>query len=920
MSATAVATTCPYCGVGCGVLAERRPDGGWRVRGDPDHPANAGRLCSKGAALAETLDLEDRLLHPELRGRRVSWNVALDHVAAEFKRIIQAHGPQAVAFYVSGQLLTEDYYVANKLMKGYLGAANIDTNSRLCMSSSVAGHQRAFGADAVPCSYADLELADLLVLVGSNAAWCHPVLWQRMLESRRARPEVKIVVIDPRRTATAAEADLFLPLRSGTDTMLFNGLLHHLNRESALNWSFLEHRTEGYAAAFAAARDSAPSIPAVAAACGLDAEDVARFYRMFTRTERVVTCYSQGVNQSSSGTDKVNSIINCHLATGRIGRPGMGPFSLTGQPNAMGGREVGGLANQLAAHMHLDNPDHRDCVQRFWKSPVIAQTAGLKAVDMFRAVGRGEIKAVWIMATNPVVSLPDADAVRAALAGCELVVVSDCVRHTDTTALAHVLLPAQAWGEKEGTVTNSERRISRQRAFLAPPGETRPDWWIVSEVARRMGFGDAFRYQSAADIFREHAALSAYENHNRRDFDLGGLAGIDDDSYDALRPVQWPLPAAMRERLPLPLRERAGGRGKPSPADSPPSPRKGVGVESRGTARMFADGRFFHPGGRARLVPIQPRPPACAPDEEYPLALNTGRVRDHWHTMTRTGKSARLSAHAPEPCIDIHPADAERSGLVRDQLACIESRWGSAVGRVRISDAQRPGEVFMPMHWNDQYAARARVDAVVNPAVDPHSGQPELKHTPVRIAPLRPAWEAVLFGVADPPAESAHWVRVRGNGGGRVHAAGLQWPRAGPPVAAGWLPPPAPGEELIEYADVAAGRYRAALLRGGRLRACVFAMRGGDLRPHIEWLDGLMGHQQPLSVADRMALLSGQPPRNGVDAGPLVCACFGVGRNTILKAARDGCRSVDDIGRALNAGSNCGSCRAEIRELLNAAS
>ncbi|HTT07842.1 MAG TPA: molybdopterin-dependent oxidoreductase [Gammaproteobacteria bacterium] len=885
MTATAVATTCPYCGVGCGILASRQADGAVAVRGDPGHPANFGRLCSKGTALGETLDLEDRLLHPELHGQRVSWDEALDLVAGEFIRIIRAHGRQSVAFYVSGQLLTEDYYVANKLMKGYIGTANIDTNSRLCMSSSVAGHQRAFGADTVPCSYADLELADLLVLVGSNAAWCHPVLWQRIMEERSLRPEMKIVVIDPRRTATAVEADLFLPIQSGTDTMLFNGLLHHLNRESALDWNFLEHHTEGYSAAFTAASNSAPSIPAVAAACGLDAEDVAAFYRMFTRTPRVVTCYSQGVNQSSCGTDKVNSIINCHLATGRIGKPGMGPFSLTGQPNAMGGREVGGLANQLAAHMHINNPDHRERVQRFWNSPVIADQPGLKAVEMFHAIGRGEIKAVWIMATNPVVSLPDADAVRAALSGCELVVVSDCVRHTDTTALAHVLLPALAWGEKDGTVTNSERRISRQRTFLPTPGEAKPDWWIVSEVARRMGFGDAFGYQSAADVFREHAALSACENHGRRDLDLGGLAGIDDGAYDALRPVQWPVPSAD--------------------------------LSSSGTARMFTDGRFFHVGGKARLVPIKPQPPAHVPDRDYPLVFNTGRVRDHWHTMTRTGKSARLSAHTPEPYIDVHPVDAQSHGLTHNQLARIESRWGSAVGRVHISATQRPGELFMPMHWNDQYAALARVDAVVNPAVDPHSGQPELKHTPVRIQPLQPAWEAVLFGVTEPPAGSTRWVGVRGRNGLHLHAAGLSWPAQGPASAAAWLPPPAPGEELIEYVDVAAGRYRAALLRDGRLRACVFAGSGGEARPSLEWLDGLTDGDEPLSASDRMALLSGRPPRNGRDTGQIVCSCFGVGRNNIIKAARDGCRSVDDIARVLYAGTNCGSCRAEIRELID---
>jgi len=502
MTAGEVRTTCPYCGVGCGVLASAGADYTVSVRGDPQHPANYGRLCSKGAALGETVDLDGRLLHPEIHGQRVSWETALDHVAAGFCRIIAEHGPDAVAFYVSGQLLTEDYYVANKLMKGFIGSANIDTNSRLCMSSSVAGHKRAFGSDTVPGCYEDLEQAELLVLVGSNTAWCHPVLFQRIRAAKEQHPERKIIVIDPRRTATCDITDLHLPVKSGSDAVLFNGLLTYLFQNGRVDFNYLEAATEGYGQALQAARDSAPSIPVVAAACGLPEEDIARFYQLFARTERVVTVYSQGVNQSSSGTDKVNAIINCHLATGRIGRPGMGPFSVTGQPNAMGGREVGGLANQLAAHMDFDDPQQVDSVRRFWRAPNMATQPGLKAVDMFRAVDEGLIKAIWIMATNPVVSLPDADRVREALRKCELVVVSDCVATTDTTACAQVLLPAAAWGEKDGTVTNSERRISRQRTFLPPPGEAKPDWWMVCEVAKRLEYGEAFSFQSPAQIFR----------------------------------------------------------------------------------------------------------------------------------------------------------------------------------------------------------------------------------------------------------------------------------------------------------------------------------------------------------------------------------------------------------------------------------
>src|SRR6201985_2574793 len=541
----ATSTTCPYCGVGCGVLATPDGDGAAAISGDPSHPANLGRVCTMGLTLGEKVALENRLLHPMIRCsngamERIAWSDALDHVAHRFAHIIARDGPGAVAFYLSGQLLTEDYYVANKLMKGFIGSANVDTNSRLCMSSSVAGHRRAFGADTVPGCYEDLDEADLLVLVGSNAAWCHPVLFQRMLANKQKRG-ARMVVIDPRRTDTAGDADLFLGVKPGTDTALFSGLLVHLADNGILDRDYVENYTSGFDDALARARSLAGSVGATALATGLAEADVAAFFRMFGATPRVVTLYSQGVNQSAQGTDKVNAILNCHLATGRIGKPGASPFSLTGQPNAMGGREVGGLANQLAAHMGFTPPDI-DRVRRFWKAPRIATHEGLKAVQMFDAIGRGEIKALWVIGTNPVVSLPNADAAREALKKLELFVISENVRSNDTVnAGAHVLFPAQAWGEKSGTVTNSERRISRQRAFLTSPGETRPDWWILSEVGTRLGYGAGFEYKSAADIFREHAALSAFENNGSRDFDIGALSGMSDEAFDAMGPMQWPL-------------------------------------------------------------------------------------------------------------------------------------------------------------------------------------------------------------------------------------------------------------------------------------------------------------------------------------------------------------------------------------------
>ncbi|EPX87732.1 putative anaerobic dehydrogenase [Rubellimicrobium thermophilum DSM 16684] len=524
-----IRTTCPYCGVGCGLLAMPDGAGGARIAGDPDHPANRGRLCSKGTALGQTLGLEGRLLSPLIGGRPAGWDAALDLVAERFAAALDRHGPDSVAFYLSGQMLTEDYYVANKLIKGYMGSANVDTNSRLCMASTVAGHRRAFGTDTVPGTYEDLELADLVVLAGSNLAWCHPVLYQRLAAARAARG-TKVVVIDPRRTATCEIADLHLPLAPGSDAALFNALLVALADRGAVDRAFVAAHVTGFDAALAAARASDPG------ATGLPAAALATFLDWFCTTGRVVTVFSQGINQSASGTDKVNAILNCHLASGRIGRPGMGPFSVTGQPNAMGGREVGGMANTLACHLEIENPVHRAAVQAFWGSPRMPQAPGLKAVEMFRAAAEGRIRALWIIHTNPAVSMPEADAVAAAIRACDFVVVND-VTETDTTRLADVVLPATAWGEKSGTVTNSDRTISRQRAFLPAPAGVRDDWRILADVAARMGWGAAFGWASPAEVFAEHAALSGIAGRMGLDFDISGLAGCD---YDRLPPPAGP--------------------------------------------------------------------------------------------------------------------------------------------------------------------------------------------------------------------------------------------------------------------------------------------------------------------------------------------------------------------------------------------
>lgn len=877
-----IRTTCPYCGVGCGLKISTE-NGQVRVAGDERHPANRGRLCSKGAALGETLSLDDRLLYPEIAGRRVGWGEALAAVADGFRRALAEHGPEAVAFYVSGQLLTEDYYVANKLMKGGFGSANIDTNSRLCMASSVAGHKRAFGSDTVPGCYEDLEEADLVVLVGSNLAWCHPVLYQRILAARARRGgKPQLVVIDPRRTATCEVAEAHLSLKPGSDTALFDGLLVHLYQQDRLDAEFLEQHVAGFWPAYRAAKDITPNVPAVAARTGLPESDIAEFYGLWGRTRKVVTVYSQGVNQSSYGTDKVNAIINCHLATGRIGRPGMGPFSVTGQPNAMGGREVGGLATQLAAHQDF-TPESIERVQRFWRSPAIARRPGLKAVELFQAVADGKIKALWIMGTNPVVSLPDADSARAALQRCPLVVVSDAVADTDTVRLAHIKLPALTWGEKNGTATNSERRISRQRAFLPPPGEAKADWWILTQVARRLGFGALFPYESPAAIFREHAALSGFENADgdRRAFDISALAEASDAEYDALQPRQWPL-----------------ARGAVADA-----------------ARLFGSGGFVTADGRARCVPVGERAPAHAVDDSFPLALNSGRIRDQWHTMTRTGKTARLTGHLPEPYVEIHPQDALACGVSENALARVHSRWGELIARVRTQPEQRRGSVFAPMHWGSPLAPRGRVNAAINPAVDPVSGQPESKHTPVRVQAYRPRWHGFLLTrQAMTPPEVDYRVSVREATCWRYELAGETAVPSWPDWVRGLLGDD-PTWEWLEYADPGTGRYRGAMLVEGQLQACLFVAPGHELPPR-GWLAGLFGKVE-LDAAERASLLAGRPGQGQRDQGRIVCACFGVGLNTLTAAIRErNLTTAEAIGAALQAGTHCGSCLPELRRLI----
>ncbi len=853
-----IRTTCAYCGVGCGIRATVIGERQVEIGGDPDHPANRGKLCSKGTHLGETVGLEGRLLAPMIGNKRASWDKALDLVAKRFRDTIARHGPGSVAFYVSGQLLTEDYYVANKLMKGFIGTANIDTNSRLCMASAVAGHMRAFGEDIVPATYDDLDAADLIVLVGSNTAWCHPIVYQRI----RARCDAgaKLVVIDPRRTETAEEADSHLAIRPGSDVALMNGLLHYCREAGTVD--------EDYLAAHVAVPPDfwdqlgeGSDLWSVARTCEVPAADLRRFYELFAAYPRTVTMFSQGVNQSTAGTDQVNAILNLHLATGRIGKPGAAPFSITGQPNAMGGREVGGLASTLAAHMDFA-PENRERVQRFWAAPTIAEKPGLKAVDMFRSIGEGRIKALWVMATNPAVSMPDANRVRAALAGCPFVVVSDVIENTDTGAFAHVRLPAAAWGEKDGTVTNSDRTISRQRALFPLPGEAMPDWWIIKEVARRMGWKTPFAYDRPADIWREHCRLSTYDNDGSRLFALPGAAQGGNAAYDAMVPFRW------------------------------------------GGEHPFADGRFSTGDGRARLVPVVQKD-LPEPLAKWPLTLNTGRYRDQWHTMTRTGLAPKLARHREEPLVEVHPDDGAALGLTDGGLARVDTPQGDSIFRVAFHPGQRRSEMFVPIHWTDRTSSGGRTGLLSRPLVDPVSGQPGFKRTPAAIVGVTPKWRGFLLlshELADTPR--CLWAT-------RVAVpSGVLWELAGDSDRHA-IEALLPKGERIEAQDAARGTRRVAVIGGGRLTAALFVTETGELPPR-DWLIAQLSAPQVAPT-----LLAGRAPGVQADRGPIICVCFDIGLKTVAAAIRDQrLTDVGAIGAAIGAGTNCGSCRPALAKLI----
>ena len=861
-----IRSTCPYCGVGCGVTVNQdKHTSEIKIIGDKEHPANLGRLCVKGAALGETLHPMGRLLAPEIQGKRSSWEQALDYISAHLQAIINRYGRESIAFYASGQLLTEDYYVVNKFAKGFVGTPHMDTNSRLCMSSSVAGHVRAFGEDGVANCYEDLELADCVILIGSNLAWCHPVLYQRLSAAKQQRPDMKVIVIDPRRTASCDIADMHLQVRADSDVYLFNGLLQYLVESNRVDYNYISANTEGFDDTLIQLSTQQLSIADVALHCGISEIEVREFYQFFANTEKTLSLFSQGVNQSVSGTDKVNSIINCHLATGRIAKEGAGAFSITGQPNAMGGREVGGLANQLAAHRAY-TPEDVEEVASFWQAPNMVKQAGFKAVDMFAAMQTGKIKAVWILGTNPVVSLPDSEQIKHALQQCELVVVADCMQETDTSAYAHVKLPALPWGEKDGTVTNSERRISRQRAFLPATGEAKSDWWMISEVAKRLGFTTSFNYQCAADIFREHAQLSLYENQGKRRFDLTEFSELNAKDYDVLPPTQW------------------GGK------------------------RLFDKGRFSTTSGKAQFISTAlPTLPAESLRATYPFILNTGRIRDQWHTMTRTGYVARLSRHIEEPFITLNPDDASSQHIHEGQLVRVQSKQGEVIVKAVYDRSQTRGTVFIPMHWNAQFSHQAGVNSLVAPIVDPYSGQPALKYTAVNIEAVAPVWQGILL-TRDPIdcQDLLYWTKTK-------TAYGWRYVIAGDKAVDNWSHW-AQFAEAISYKDPSLHDYRGALFAEEQLQQCLFI--NTQASPDNTAAEALFSTSY-ITFSQRLGLLIGTSIDPNKTADKTICSCFGVGKSKIVDAIQqNNLSSVVEIGELLKAGTNCGSCIPELKQVL----
>lgn len=901
-------STCCYCGTGCGVIIESDGDNISGVRGDPDHPANFGKLCTKGSTLAMTMApgaMSGRARYPELRksrhGDRVraDWDSTLNYLADRFTDTIGKHGPDSVAFYVSGQLLTEDYYVFNKLAKGLIGTNNIDTNSRLCMSSAVTGYQKTLGVDAPPCSYEDIDHAECLFIAGSNTAFAHPILFRRIEAAKENNPSLKIIVVDPRRTETAAFADLHLAILPGTDVALFHAMLHAMLWEEWLDRNYIAAHTENFDALRTIVREMSPAV--AAEICGIKAESIVTAARWFAQSRATLSLYCQGLNQSTSGTAKNASLINLHLATGQIGKPGAGPFSLTGQPNAMGGREVGGLATTLAAHRNIADPAHRAEMEVLWGVERISPTRGKTAVEMFEAVRKGEIKLLWIACTNPAQSLPDLTMVQDALNAAALVVLQDAYRNTETAPFADVLLPASGWGEKDGTVTNSERRITRVRAAVAKPMQARDDWRIVCDFAKmlearlRPGRPSLFPYETPEAVWNEHR-----ETTRGRDLDITGM------SYAMLEsrgPQQWPLPAGARV----------------------------------GKARLYEDGRFFTPSGKAQFFVRRYQATADKIDAHYPLRLTTGRLRDHWHGMSRTGSVARLFGHVAEPRLSINGDDLTRRGLKDGELLKIQSRRGGLYVHAQADDSIRSGQVYLPMHWGKRFLGgkeSAGVNTLTLQAFDPISFQPELKHAAVKISAADLAWHLTAFvscagneielldsmlGLQNDIAFFSCVLIGRDKPGVLVRAA-----HHGAP-AADWLAAldgllGLDGELTLRYDDASRGSSRRILLDRDRLIAVRLSGNANGIASG-DWLREWLLAEKPVVDIRRLLLSPATAAPTGfVLAGRVVCQCFNITEHVIVSALGEIAGEPGERFRQLQAdfkcGSNCGSCLPELRQLV----
>ena len=889
-----IPSACPYCGVGCGVLIETDGTSITGVRGNPDHPANFGRLCTKGATLnLAAAEMDARALYPELRTQRdlprsrSSWDGALDHAAERFAAVIQEHGVDAVGFYISGQLLTEDYYIFNKLAKGLIGTNNVDTNSRLCMSSAVSGYKATLGADAPPACYDDIALADCLLIAGSNTAYAHPIVYRRIEDARRVNPDLKVIVVDPRRTDTAREADLHLAILPGTDVALFNAMLHVLLWEDMLDQPYIAAHTNGFSALRATVREYSPEV--VAGICGVPAADIVTAAHWFGQSPAVLSLYCQGLNQSSHGTDKNAALTNLHLATGQIGRPGSGPFSLTGQPNAMGGREVGGMANLLSAHRDMANPEHRAEVAKLWGVASVPAQPGKTAIAMFEAVARGEIKALWIACTNPAQSLPNQALVRAALARAEFVVVQEVNAYTETAEYADLLLPAAAWGEKEGTVTNSERRITHLQAAISAPGECRLDWEIGVDFARRLGarLGKPatalFPYANVEAIFNEHR-----ESTRGRDLDITGLsyAVLDTDG-----PQQWPYPE---------------------------------GAQS-GKARLYEDGIFPTPDGRAKFSNTRYLSTAEVVDARYSLHLNTGRLRDQWHGMSRTGMVARLYSHAEAPVLSMNGDDMARRGLVTGDLVRVKSRRGALLVPVEASEEMRVGQVFMPMHWGSRYMSGLGVNALTMDQVDPVSQQPELKHAAVQVEKAPLPWQMVVMRR---DRAVARMLRIQPLLSRFDYASCGLYGRETPLLVLRIAHTTPLAQDLMDeldalldmqdeasimrYDDPKRGISKRIMVEDGRV---VGVRLTGEIAAK-DWLKEMMAEGAEIAPLRGWVLAPlATPPVGSSSRGRIVCNCVNVAETQIMSAIAQGA-DLTALQGSLKCGTECGSCVPELKRMV----